>query len=344
MGCLQVNKTKNPITITNKVSSNKFINLLSKDNKKEKLNFKNSKITNRVNFVIENKKELIMKNYKISNKIGSGSFGRVYKIIFLPLNEERAIKIISKETLQYPDDDKKFLKEIEILSQIDHPNIIKVFEYYQDSNYFYIITELCKGGELYDQFKEINYFSEKDVAYIIKQLLSAIMYLHSKNIVHRDLKPENILLENKNDKLNFFIKLIDFGTADYFDKSKKLMTLNVGTSYYIAPEVLKKSYDNKCDIWSCGVILFILLTGYPPFNGINESEIMKTIISGKYKLDTREWKNISEEAKDLTKRMLEYDHNKRYSAEEAWNHPWITKFNIASITYTNHNLIPINNI
>ncbi len=126
---------------------------------------------------------------------------------------------------------------------------------------------MCYGGELFDKISEEQYFSEKDAAGILKQVLSAINFCHTRNIVHRDLKPENLLLDKDTD--NPKIKIIDFGTSQVFSGDKK-MSQKFGTPYYIAPEVLKKSYNEKCDLWSCGVILYILLCGYPPFNGAND--------------------------------------------------------------------------
>jgi calcium-dependent protein kinase len=317
---------------------------MSMNNSKKKIVENEDDLTiNPMNFVMEYKKEAIKQNYKIAEKLGAGSFGKVYKVIYLPLDQPRAMKVVSKETLQYQDDDKKFLKEIEVLSQLDHPNILKVFEYYQDSQNYYVITELCQGGELYEQIYQLNHFSEKEASSIMEQIFSAVIYIHSKNIVHRDLKPENILLENNKEKRNFFIKIIDFGTSNYFDKNTHL-TLKVGTPYYIAPEVLKKSYNYKCDIWSCGVILYILLTGSPPFNGSDENEIMRNVAKGKYSMDGDEWFNVSDEAKDLTNKLLVYDPEKRLNAEEAWKHPWITSYSKANMGKTNKHLIPINNI
>jgi len=155
----------------------------------------------------------------------------------------------------------------------------------------------------------------------MKQLLSAVFYFHSKGIVHRDLKPENILLDTKDDG-DLDIKLIDFGTASYWDQKEKL-TLNIGTPYYIAPEVSRKSYTNKCDVWSCGVILYILLSGIPPFTGKDEQEILKKVASEVIKLDSEEWQEISHEAKDLILKMLERNPEARISAEKALQHPWI---------------------
>ena len=239
--------------------------------------------------------------------------------------------MIKKSTINLQDDDKVFLKEIQILIEIDHPNIIKIYEYFQDEIYFYVITEFVSGGELYDTITKWKNFSEEKAAYIIRQLLSAVNYLHSHNIVHRDLKPENIMVEknnktkkkeDKNEQEIINIKLIDFGTCNYFDGKTKL-TLRVGTHYYIAPEVLRRSYNEKCDIWSCGVILYILLCGYPPFSGYSTEEIIYEVMQGKFSMEGNEWKKISSSAKDLVTKLLEFNADKRFSAQEAINHKWI---------------------
>lgn len=262
----------------------------------------------------------ISKNYKIVAKIGSGTFGKVYKVIYLPLNQERAMKVVKIDTINYQDDDRTFLKEIEMLMQLDHPNIIKIFEYYRDELNFYVITEIAKGGELYEQIYNLKMYDEATAAVIMKQLLSAVCYIHSKGIVHRDLKPENIMLET-NDHGDLSIKLIDFGTSNYFSHHQKL-TLKVGTPYYIAPEVLRKDYNNKCDIWSCGIIMYILLSGTPPFDGSDDQAIMDKVKIGKYSLTDGEWYKISFDAKDLLSKMLTYDQNLRISAEVALTHSW----------------------
>lgn len=154
----------------------------------------------------------------------------------------------------------------------------------------------------------------------MKQVLSGINYCHQKNIVHRDLKPENLLLDK--DENNPKIKIIDFGTSQYFDPETQ-MSQKFGTPYYIAPEVLKKKYTEKCDVWSLGVILYILLCGYPPFNGANDKQIIESVLKGKYQVDEPEWDDISSDAKDLVRKMLEYDPLRRISAAEALQHRWI---------------------
>ena len=157
------------------------------------------------------------------------------------------------------------------------------------------------------------------------QIIVAISHCHSKNIVHRDIKPENILLENTESGTDSLIKIIDFGTSITFDPSKKLQQ-TIGTPYYIAPEVLLQKYDSKCDIWSCGVILYILLCGKPPFDGNNDDEILRAVDKAKVEYKDAVWKKISDEGKDLLNKMLVKDYHKRISAAECLGHPWFNKF------------------
>lgn len=155
----------------------------------------------------------------------------------------------------------------------------------------------------------------------MKQLLSCLNYCQSRNIVHRDIKPENILLESNKDFNQ--IKVIDFGIS-VVREPETMIKESIGTPYYIAPEVWNKNYDEKCDVWSAGVIMYILLSGIPPFNASSDSEMKKKILEGSYSMDGKVWDEVSEEAKDLIKELLTYDKDKRWSAEEALSHPWIT--------------------
>lgn len=247
----------------------------------------------------------------------------------------RAVKIIKKKALA-EDERKKLKNEAEILRQLDHPNIIKLYEIFEDKKYYYIIMEFLTGGELFEKITDEDFygdFTEKDAANIMQQVFRGINYCHSNNVVHRDLKPENLLLESNvtseslGGKKSMKIKIIDFGTSQQFDVGgKSKMEERYGTPYYIAPDVLNKRYDEKCDIWSLGVILYILLVGYPPFNGSDDKKIIDAVKKGEYTLDEPEWDDVSDEAQDLVKQCLTYDPAKRASASAALEHPWFEKF------------------
>ena len=261
----------------------------------------------------------ISKEYTLGKTLGSGSFGTVRSAIHKSTKQTRAVKILRKTE----QDEEKLFLEVNILSKLSYPNIMQIYEFYDDSTNFYIVSEFCKGGELFDMITSKGCFSEKEAAPIMKQLLSAICYSHKNHIVHRDLKPENILLESKDDNNNNtpVIKLIDWGGARYFSKHKKMRKIN-GTPYYIAPEVLNEVYDEKCDIWSSGIILYILLCGYPPFNGETDQDILNNVKKGKFEFPDEEWSVVSHEAKDLINKMLTYTPLKRPSALECLNHSW----------------------
>jgi calcium-dependent protein kinase len=174
--------------------------------------------------------------------------------------------------------------EINIMIQIDHPNIIKLYEVFEDNRYIHLIMEMCTGGELFDRIMDRitkkKLYTEREAAVIFKQMMSAICYCHSQNICHRDLKPENLLLVNNDEDAP--VKVIDFGLSKIFSEENHKMTTKVGTAYYVSPEVLAGDYDEKCDIWSAAVILYILLTGEPPFNGPNDNDIYKKILTKKF--------------------------------------------------------------
>ncbi|CAD8149985.1 unnamed protein product [Paramecium octaurelia] len=258
--------------------------------------------------------------YKIEKSLGSGAFGEVRLVIHKSSGCRRAMKQIRKDKI-IKDDEESMFSEVNTLKELDHPNIVKLHELFQDQKNYYLITEFLEGGELFEKITEMKFFTEKMAADIMKQILGGVVHCHEKKIVHRDLKPENILFENK--KPNSNLKIIDFGTSKKVENNQNL-TKRLGTPYYIAPEVLKRNYNEKCDVWSCGVILYIMLCGYPPFGGPDQ-EILQNIEIGKYEFDPEDWCKISDEAKNLIKKMLTKDYTLRISAQEAFNDPWIQK-------------------
>lgn len=268
--------------------------------------------------------------YNIVCMLGKGSFGEVLKCKDRITQQEYAVKVISKASAKNKDTS-TILREVELLKKLDHPNIMKLFEILEDSTSFYIVGELYTGGELFDEIIKRKRFSEHDAARIIKQVFSGITYMHKHNIVHRDLKPENILLESKEKDCD--IKIIDFGLSTCFQQNIKMKD-RIGTAYYIAPEVLRGTYDEKCDIWSAGVILYILLSGTPPFYGKNEYDILKRVETGKYAFDLPQWRSISDDAKDLIRKMLTFHPSLRITATQCLEHPWIQKYSTETPTIT----------
>jgi serine/threonine protein kinase len=208
-----------------------------------------------------------------------------------------------------------------------HRGIMKMVDCYEDRDYVHIITERCTGGELFDRIAEntspSGCFSEVNASRIIKSLLEAVGYLHENDIVHRDIKPENVLFRSSHGDS---IKLIDFGLARMHKPGDRPMSNPVGTAYYMSPELLKGEYDKSCDIWSIGIIAYILLCGYPPFNGDTDDEIFESIESGQLEYPNKQaWLDKSDTAKDFIKCLLTRDASRRPTAEEASMHPWIVK-------------------
>lgn len=267
-------------------------------------------------------------NYQIIKKMGEGAYGVVTKVKHISTGLERAMKKIIKSQRTKKETELQILNEIEILKKLDHPNIVKIFEFYNTHDGYYLITEFCKEGELFQHIKEKISFSEVITAKIMYQIFSAVNYCHSSNIIHRDLKPENILVEKVDKSGHYYIKVIDFGTAKIYEKNKSERKI-IGSAYYIAPEVLNQDYNEKCDLWSCGVIMYILLSGRPPFEGSTDKSITNAIRKGKFNLDTRAFKNVSNDAKNLIKELLQMDPKKRISANEALKHKWFKRWNIA---------------
>ena len=274
-------------------------------------------IIKRENIVIH-KKTNISKEYILGKTLGTGAFGQVRQAVHKATKQTRAIKIQKKANI----DMEFLLSEISILSKLTHPSIMQIYEIFEDNANIYIVTEFCKGGELFDMISKKGSFTEEDACIIMKQILSAVCYAHQNGIVHRDIKPENILLENKSNDLS--IKIIDWGSAAQFNKKERLHETD-GTSYYIAPEVLNGDYDEKCDIWSCGVILYILLCGYPPFYGEKDEDIYQQVLKGEYDFPKAEWDQVSVDAKNLIKKMIEKDPQKRVSALQALQDTWFKK-------------------
>ena len=259
-------------------------------------------------------------DYTIIKELGHGSFATVHLVKHNISGAIRAMKAIKKGGgFDDEDNEEEIINEINILMKMDHPNIVKIFEFYNSPTHYYLITEYCPGGCLYDLIVKNNGpFTEIQASYIMHQLFSVVNYCHKMKIIHRDLKPENILV-NKNENGLIKIKICDFGTSLCF-KRGDIQDKVVGSIYYIAPEVLKKKYNSKCDLWSCGVIMYILLTGVPPFAGSNNVSIMKKILAGEY--DKTRLNKRCKACNDLIGKLLEKDISKRIRADAALRHKW----------------------
>ena len=272
--------------------------------------------------------ENVYDNYKVLSVLGEGTFGIVEKVIHKKTNIVRALKKINKRNQITTETE--ILNEVDILKKLDHPNIVKLFEFYNSKENYYLVTEFCKEGELFDYVTNFGAFKEAQAAYIIYQLLSAVYFCHSSKILHRDLKPENIIIESskKNNFLN--VKVIDFGTAKMFEKNKSEKR-QIGSSYYMAPEVLNKNYTEKCDLWSVGVILYILLTKLPPFGGKTDEIIYSKIKKGVYSIVDTPLNTCTSEVKDLIANLLIINPTMRFSAEHALKHEWFDKMNAKNL-------------
>ncbi|CAI2359090.1 unnamed protein product [Moneuplotes crassus] len=264
-------------------------------------------------------KDSIKSFYKFGEVIGSGKYGTV-KMAYSRQNPDFKVAVKCIDFDKLTGSYHTCISEIDTLKKVDHPNVVKVFEIFQDSKRLYIVMEYCTGKELFDFVVERTKVEEKSASYIIKQLLKIIKYLNSLKICHRDIKPENILIDP--DNLN--IKLIDFGLSTYFKNSSRLTT-KLGTPYYVAPEVLLGNYGKECDMWSVGIISHILLTGCPPFQGESLPEIYNEILNEKLKLYRSDWVDLSPDSLDFIKLILRKSPQRRLTPDKALNHSFIAE-------------------
>jgi len=257
--------------------------------------------------------------YEFGREIGRGGFSVVVEGAKKGTTERYAIKCIKKSNVER-DDIKLLRREIQIMKAVDHPNILKLYEVFESEEEFFLVMELVDGKELFDKIVERGQYSEKDAANIVRQIISAVEYLHERGIAHRDLKPENLLSSGADEKET--IKIADFGFSKDFTDDK--LQTSCGSPGYVAPEVLtSESYDKSVDMWSLGVIIYILLCGYPPFYADNAPALFKKIMDVKYDFDDPSWDDVSEEAKHLIRHLLVKNTEERYTAEQCRNHPWV---------------------
>ncbi|KAL7185027.1 hypothetical protein ACSBR2_027049 [Camellia fascicularis] len=265
--------------------------------------------------------ETLNKDYQLCEEIGRGRFGVVYRCFSAVSGGDTfACKSIDKRLLSDPTDRDCLDKEPKILhhlSATNHPNILHLHNLYEDDHYLHIITDLCDSASLYDRLT--TPLSEPSAAAIFHQLISAVNHCHRMGIAHRDIKPDNVFFDSRNK-----LKLGDFGSADWFCGERAAMRGVVGTPYYVAPEVLLgREYNEKVDVWSAGVILYIMLAGVPPFYGDNVEETFEAVMRGNLRFPTRIFRSVSPEAKDLLRKMICKDVSRRFSAEQVLRHPWM---------------------
>lgn len=295
-----------------KTSSLKSQKSLKKSNSLSEIRFRMS------DFVSQNHENLY-KVYKIlSPPLGRGAYGEVRKAIHLKTGETRAIKMLMLQEVN-SQSRRKLINEVNIMKCLDHPHIVKIYEFFDHANALYIVMEYLEGEPLFDYLiRHTPAITEKMVAEIMHQIVSAIYFMHLNGIVHRDIKSENIIFNGKN------ITVIDFGTSKIMTSESRLREAK-GTAFYMAPEVIKGSYNEKCDIWSCGIVFYILLTGRPPFTVANKTNVFNQILNLEFELPLSKITGVSKEALNLLHSMLEEKPENRIRAEDALNHPFFDK-------------------
>ncbi|OMJ89269.1 hypothetical protein SteCoe_8564 [Stentor coeruleus] len=274
-------------------------------------------------FVQENKESF--ENVYEMNKvpIGTGAFAEVWLVKHRRTGDVRAAKIFKKSELSEEEVlSRSVFMEVDILKSLDHPNVLKVYEYFEDEENFYIVMEYCEGGDVFDRLAQAGTFTERYAARVMRFLLKGLCYLHSKRVVHRDIKPENLLITNSGSYNDFSIKIIDFNIATK-KRDKKIRGV-FGTTDYMAPEVFRGIYDEKCDLWSCGVVTYIMISGGLPFPSPNDEVAERAICEGKYTFPRDRFINISKECKDFISKLLVKNPASRLSAFEALNHKWLS--------------------
>ncbi|XP_071057461.1 calcium/calmodulin-dependent protein kinase type II alpha chain isoform X7 [Onthophagus taurus] len=271
-------------------------------------------------------------NYELKEELGKGAFSVVRRCVQKSTGLEFAAKIINTKKLSARDF-QKLEREARICRKLQHPNIVRLHDSIQEENYHYLVFDLVTGGELFEDIVAREFYSEADASHCIQQILESVNHCHQNGVVHRDLKPENLLLASK--AKGAAVKLADFGLAIEVQGEQQAWFGFAGTPGYLSPEVLKKEpYGKPVDIWACGVILYILLVGYPPFWDEDQHRLYAQIKAGAYEYPSPEWDTVTPEAKNLINQMLSVNPSKRITAAEALKHPWICqRERVASVVH-----------
>ncbi|XP_023716510.1 calcium/calmodulin-dependent protein kinase type II alpha chain isoform X5 [Cryptotermes secundus] len=271
-------------------------------------------------------------NYELKEELGKGAFSVVRRCVQKSTGSEFAAKIINTKKLSARDF-QKLEREARICRKLQHPNIVRLHDSIQEENFHYLVFDLVTGGELFEDIVAREFYSEADASHCIQQILESVNHCHQNGVVHRDLKPENLLLASK--QKGAAVKLADFGLAIEVQGEQQAWFGFAGTPGYLSPEVLKKEpYGKPVDIWACGVILYILLVGYPPFWDEDQHRLYAQIKAGAYDYPSPEWDTVTPEAKNLINQMLTVNPSKRITASEALKHPWICqRERVASVVH-----------
>nr|GME18888.1 calcium-dependent protein kinase 26 [Ipomoea batatas] len=287
----------------------------------------NRSTNNQAYYVLGHKTANIRDLYTLGRKLGQGQFGTTFLCTEISTGIEYACKSISKRKLISKEDVEDVRREIQIMHHLaGHKNIVSIKGAYEDPLYVHIVMELCSGGELFDRIIHRGHYSERKAAELTKIIVGVVEACHSLGVMHRDLKPENFLLVNKDD--DFSLKAIDFGLSVFFNPGQ-IFTDVVGSPYYVAPEVLMKNYGPEADVWTAGVILYILLSGVPPFWAETQQGIFDAVLKGDIDFESDPWPIISNSAKDLIRKMLCMQPSERLTAHEVLCHPWICENGVA---------------
>ncbi|KAI6696551.1 hypothetical protein NL676_016670 [Syzygium grande] len=274
-----------------------------------------------VDSVLRTKTSLLKEYYNLGRNLGSGQFGSTFLCVEKATGTEYACKSIAKRKMLTMHDVEDVRREIEIIHHLaGHPNVISIKGAHEDSVAVHLVMELCAGGDLFDRIKKRGHYAERKAAQLARTIVGVVEACHSLRVMHRDLKPENFLFVNEQEDSP--LKMIDFGLSTFF-KPGETFTDVAGSPNYIAPEVLRNSYGPEADVWSAGVIIYILLSGFPPFRGKTKEEIFGEVLHGDLDFLPYPWPNISESAKDLVRRMLVRNPKKRITAHEVLCHPWL---------------------
>ncbi|GMH09681.1 hypothetical protein Nepgr_011522 [Nepenthes gracilis] len=274
-----------------------------------------------VESVLKRKTGDLKDHYTLGKKLGHGQFGTTFVCVEKATGKEYACKTIAKRKLVTKEDVEDVRREVEIMHHLaGHPNVISIRAAYEDAVAVHLVMELCAGGELFDRIVKRGHYTERKAADLVRTIVSVVQACHSLGVMHRDLKPENFLFVHEEEDSP--LKTIDFGLSIFFKPGDRFTDV-VGSPYYVAPEVLRKRYGPEADVWSAGVIIYILLSGVPPFWAETEEEIFEEVLHGDLDFSSDPWPRISEGAKDLVRRMLVRDPKKRLTAHEVLCHPWI---------------------